>query len=558
MVVGTVFLNLILINTQESNYKALFNVQGNRLVKMLGHMVRLGVFVEDKDELRVHVEGVMLQDAVIEVIVWDKEKQVLFQRTAKDIEPFAALLPVRQRELILNNLQKKGTMCMEKSDRFIYLGEVYFNKPSEVAESWYFETNEPVQEKEVVGYVAVSFSKDLFHSGVHQIFIQTGFFFVIFLCVGILITFVVIRKFTEPLEKLVISLRGEKKGTSAQSDLKVLTDTYENMVLELENSFQTINELNQGLEQQVQERTQLLDQTNIELTEKKRTLEKSNRNLINTVQQLNDTQEQLIRQEKLAAMGQLVAGVAHEINNTVNFVSGALPSLHRLLGDVKELLASYEEIDQADPQLFAEKMIAIQQQKKEVYYDELFVTLDQLLANIDEGTRRTIRIIGDLKNFSRVSEEKFIFLDLNAVLESSISYLDHQLLEGITLKREYGYLAPVYCLPDQMSQVFLNILHNGIQAMDGAGELVIKTEQRTGSVHICFTDTGCGISKEELPKIFDPFFTNKEVGKGTGLGLGISYTIVKQHGGDIRVESEVGKGTVFEIVLPVQSGKESG
>lgn len=317
------------------------------------------------------------------------------------------------------------------------------------------------------------------------------------------------------------------------------------MIQELEQSFETIKELKDGLEVKVSERTR-------ELSDRQTQLEKANLKLSETLAKLQEAQQQLVQSEKMAAMGQMVAGVAHEINNSVNFISGALPSVKRLLGDLKELLASYEELEQmpnGDDR--GRDIAAIQALKNEIEFAEIFTTFEQLLANIDEGTTRTTRIIKDLKIFTRQGAEKFKQADIHSIIDSSIPFIDSKLLKGVEIRKEYGDIEPVTCLAGRISQVFLNIMQNAVQAMNGKGTLNIRTWQENGQVHISFIDTGCGIEKDLINRVFDPFFTTKEVGKGSGLGLGISYDIIKQHSGRINVTSKVGQGSVFEVILPL-------
>ncbi len=554
MVVMAGLFDIILISVQKKTYQSSLDAQGTTLVRMLAHTIRLAVFAENEKELLAPVEGLLLQDNVVEVVIWNKEGMVLLQKTKHPKGRLHINAKSEDIQAVLRDIDKSGQPKRDAEDNFIYWAQVFFNVSSDVEEDWYFDEENSVSNKEIVGYATVILSKEYFKTGVRNILIQTGVSVLVFLCIGILITFFIIRKMTEPLRHLMLVVRKNKDNSEPPDDLTVLSDTYDSMIADLEKSFATINELNEGLEEKVNHRTVLLTMANEELSKRQKKLEGSNTNLTEALQQLRDTQEQLIQKEKLAAMGQLVAGVAHEINNTVNFISGALPSLHRSLDEVKIVLNKYEEIEKIhESEPSGVKYNDIKVIKEKLVYDELFSTIDQLMDNIDEGTSRTTRIIRDLKTFSREDAETFVPLDLNAVLDSTISFIDKQLLAYIIIQRDYDSIPLVHCLPGRISQVFLNILHNGIQAMeDSGGQLTIKTEHRGEHVHIFFSDTGCGISPDDMPKIFDPFFTNKEVGKGTGLGLGISYTIIRQHGGVIKAQSEVGRGAEFEVILPIE------
>ncbi len=553
MVCMATLFDLVLIDMQKKTYQSSLDAHGATLIRMLAHSVRLAVFTENEDEMRGPVEGLLQQDDVVEVVIWNEEGKVLLQKT-KDPSGRLRIDPkFREIQTVPDFLDRNGHLNTETEDSFKYWGQVSFNVSPGSEENWYFGEENSDLEKEVVGYVAVVLSKEFFQVGVRNILIQTGVSVLIFLCIGILITFFIIRKVTEPLRDLMRIIRKRRGDTDKPDDLEALSETYDSMINDLERSFQTISELNEGLEEKVEDRTLQLTSANEELSRRQKKLKGSNVDLTRALSRLKETQEQLIQKEKLAAMGQLVAGVAHEINNTVNFISGALPSLHRSLDEMKEVLTRYEEIEEArGSDVLDEKFDEVKALKEELYYDELFSTIDQLMENMGEGTRRTARIIRDLKTFSREDADKVIPLDLQAVIDSTINLIDKQVLNNITITRDYGSIPLVHCLPGRVSQVFLNIIHNGIQAMDGSGQLTITTEHRNGHVHIIFSDTGCGITADDMPKIFDPFFTNKEVGEGTGLGLGISYTIIRQHGGEIKVQSEVGKGAVFDVVLPVE------
>ncbi|WP_051305339.1 sensor histidine kinase [Desulfogranum mediterraneum] len=553
MICMAAIFDLILINIQEKTYRSLVQAQSAGLVRMFAHTIRVAVFTESEEELALPVEGLMLQEHIKEVVIWNKEQRRLLQRTRKGAAPSESRITTpAELQLTGQGDDKRARLGRETGDSFIYGGQVSFASASLEGESWYLEENGTSRQGEIVGYVAVRFSKDILQAGVRNILIQTGVSVVLFLGVGIFLIFFIVARVSRPLQELLSTIRKRRADPGRPSDIRVLTETYEGMVTDLEHSFQTIALLNENLEKKVHLRTLQLSQANQELAGKQEKLEQTNRELSQALGELQQTQEQLIQQEKLAAMGQLVAGVAHEVNNTVNFISAALPSLHRLVEDIKRILGCYAELEQAVcSDALAEKRAQLRAVKEELFFDELFPLVDQLLANIDEGARRTSRIVHDLRTFSRSNREASLPLDLHAVIDSTIPFLDRQLMEKVTVDRDYGVLPPVPCLPERMSQVFLNIMNNGIQAMGGEGRLSIRTECRQEKVHLFFRDSGCGIAEQDLQKIFDPFFTTKEIGQGTGLGLGISYTIIRQHGGDIKVESEPGRGTVFEIILPV-------
>jgi signal transduction histidine kinase len=250
----------------------------------------------------------------------------------------------------------------------------------------------------------------------------------------------------------------------------------------------------------------------------------------------------------MAAIGQVVAGVAHEINNNINFISGALPSMDRAIADIKKLTDTFNAacLEPTDAKFQEAKKL-----HEELEEDELFESLSLLMGNIHEGVNRTTKIVADLRTFSRADEQGFKDVDLNQSIESTITFLNKDYQDNVEIIRDYGELPLIPCRPDRINQVFLNIMNNALQAMSPkGGTLTIKTFTTDSQAHIRFSDTGVGISKEVLPKIFDPFYTSKDIGEGSGIGLTISYKIIQQHDGHIEVSSDEGKGSSFEVILP--------
>ena len=542
-----------LINMLKKNYRASYGTHGLSLVRMLAHSLKLAVFFENMEGITAPVQGLMLQEDVIEVVVWDKDGQVLLQKTKKPGGRLRIKAKSAETEAVMAELDKNQHLTQETTKSFLYWYQISLVAPSNIEKSWYTVVEKPEDTKEVVGYVAVAMSKEFFEQEVHTILLQTGASVLIFLTSIILATFFIIRHATIPLRDLMLLIKKSSGVTAATDDLTIITESYGSMIENLEKSFVTITELNEALEAKVEKRTLLLTKANEKLSWGQKELQESNLLLTATLSQLQDTQDQLVQKEKLAAIGQIVAGVAHEINNSTNFISAAVPSLYRYLADVKEMLIGYENLELfCHTKEMTNRIDTTKKMKEELEFHELFDFIDQLMENIDEGTRRTTRIVQDLKTFSRQDAETFTLSDLHAVIDSTINYLDKNLAEHIEIICEYGSIPHVFCLPGRISQVFLNIMQNALQAMNGEGQLIIKTYYEKKHVHIIFTDTGCGIACNDMAKIFDPFFTTKEVGKGTGLGLGISHNIIRQHRGTIRVHSNKGKGSVFEVILPVE------
>ncbi len=267
---------------------------------------------------------------------------------------------------------------------------------------------------------------------------------------------------------------------------------------------------------------------------------------------LKDTQTQLIQSEKMASLGLLSAGIAHEINNPINFVSVGSVSMANDLKELMRLLEKYEELGNAKDAIKLKE--EINDLKTEIDYDFIKENLPQTVEDIITGAKRTTEIVKGLSNFSRIDAEDQIMADLHEGLDSSITLLQHELKNKVTVIKDYDdSIDKIPCYPGQLNQVFMNILKNAVDAIDDMGEIIIKTEKRAADVEISIKDNGSGMSKEVRTKIFDPFFTTKDVGKGTGLGLAVSYGIIKKHRGTIEVESREGEGSEFVIMLPMES-----
>lgn len=283
-----------------------------------------------------------------------------------------------------------------------------------------------------------------------------------------------------------------------------------------------------------------------------RQLIKKNRVLEDTLAELRRTQAMLIHSEKMNALGQLVAGIAHEINNPIAFVTGNMDSLKSLLADFQ---GAYLELETLIQTIDKPELIARVDEIREGH-DIGFILqeLDDLLAGSSEGLRRICKIINDLRTFSRLQEAELKQIDLAENIQSTLSLAQAKLKTGnIQVKLDLGNLPPLECYPSELNQVFMNLIINAAQAMEKHGGLLTISGcvQQDGTVRIEFQDTGIGIPEDVLPHIFEPFFTTKPVGSGTGLGLSIAHEIISQrHQGRISVDSVVNEGTRFTLLIP--------
>ncbi|HRB51392.1 MAG TPA: 7TM diverse intracellular signaling domain-containing protein [Niabella sp.] len=319
----------------------------------------------------------------------------------------------------------------------------------------------------------------------------------------------------------------------------------EALSISLENE-RLIREQNIFLEAEVNKRTQQLVQANNDLTE--------------ALSTLKNTQAQLVNSEKMSSLGQLTAGIAHEINNPINFVTANIKPLQMDIEDLQSIILKYEQMDLTDNVPL--QMEAVEEYKKQIDFDYLKKEIEILLAGISEGANRTADIVKELRNFARVDEDQMKFTDLENGIDSTLLILKHKLSADVQTIREKGGIPLVECIPGKMNQIFMNIIVNALDAMKINvskrlhSRLHIKTWTENQEVHISFKDNGTGISEARLNQIFDPFFTTKEVGEGTGLGLSITQSIIKQHNGTIKVVTKEGEGSEFIIILPITQTKK--
>ena len=269
---------------------------------------------------------------------------------------------------------------------------------------------------------------------------------------------------------------------------------------------------------------------------------------------LSEAQDKLVQSEKLASIGQLAAGVAHEINNPIGYIFSNFGTLEKYLGDLFEMLAGYEA---AEGELAGTPIGAkLKELRERVELDFLKEDIPTLMAESKEGITRVRKIVQDLKDFSRVdAHQEWSWTNLNQGIDSTLNIVNNEIKYKAEVVKAYDAALPeVYCLPSELNQVFMNLLVNAAHAITAErGTITIRTatDPVAATVWIEVSDNGQGIPKENLGRIFDPFFTTKPVGKGTGLGLSLSYGIVKKHQGQLEVSSEVNVGSTFRVTVPI-------
>jgi len=304
----------------------------------------------------------------------------------------------------------------------------------------------------------------------------------------------------------------------------------------------------------------LLIKTKSQLTKtekvKKKLSHKTN-DLELTLVKLKETQQTLIQSEKMASLGVLTAGIAHEINNPINFISSGAHSLDK---DFKDLLPLLKELKALPLEGEDLKERAENTRKLEEEYDKLIQYIPQTIKDIKEGVSRTVEIIKGLLLYSRSNTDEIQKVNIHKNIDASLVLLKDKFKDTINIIKKYNHdIEYIECYPGQLSQVFTNFIDNAIDAINNKGTITITTILKNKQIEVSIQDTGTGISDTNLTKIFDPFFTTKEVGKGTGLGLSICQGIINNHKGKIEVKSNEGKGTEFIITLPINfKQKENG
>lgn len=302
-----------------------------------------------------------------------------------------------------------------------------------------------------------------------------------------------------------------------------------------------LEEDKRNLEARIAQRTEDLSRANQELSDRHQQLEAA-------YQDLSRTQEQLVHSEKMASLGFLVAGIAHELNNPISFVHSNLEFIGEYAERLADIIRAYSNPNRSDDQ----KRQLGDKQKEAAKFESTLETLQELIASCKAGAERVKQIVLDLRTFSRTDDVGLVVTDLQSGIESTLNLLTREYKNRITVHRNYSHLPRIECYPGQLNQVFMNLLQNAAQAIPEEGDVWIETQSCGDRVKIVVRDNGIGIEEQKLKKIFDPFFTTKPVGEGTGLGLSITYGIIQKHGGRIEVKSALNQGTEFTVELPVR------
>jgi two-component system, NtrC family, sensor kinase len=519
-----------LIHRQNSLIERELEKRAESLVRNLAFNSEYGVLVDNQALLLNLMKGLSQEEDVNYIVIQDRMGKVVadWHRTEADQKLCSEKLKMIQ-------LQFKDTSPRET--HFIYRSEEFSNfsypiKTQRVARSKeelglpLSDQNGQVKE-EMIGMANIGMGLQHMRKEIGDMTkVLIGLTMLVVL-VGILLTIFLVNIFIKPVKRLVQATENVAKGdlshiveVTAKDEIGTLATSFNQMTISLRESREKIEEYNRTLENKVRERT-------VEL-------EKTNRDLANALKSLKETQSQLIQVEKMAAVGQLAAGVAHELNNPLGGILGY-------------------------SQFALEK---INQKPLCQFSPEDNNSFMQYLTDIEKQTKKCRTIIQSLLKFSRASSrEEFELININQVLRETFVFTQHQIVKNkVHLVQELTEPLPqIAGHPSQLQQVFTNLVLNAVQAMTEGGTLKVASKMSKDSpeIEVSFVDTGIGIAEENLNKVFEPFFTTKKVGEGTGLGLSVSYGLIKDHGGEIRVESRKNQGTTFIVILPIHKTEEA-
>lgn len=525
---------LILLFGQSQRQTLLDNTysKGRFVSAVLARSLETPLFFMNLEQISANVEAIFGATDIAAVLVYDKDGKLIFSRFASQIGEN----DLRSEEMdrlakLMAEQPMAGDEIFTKHWRqerdFVFCRRIITAGQSGDQASLYFDT-EKEEEPSVtdLGGVQIVFSRTQYERGMERIIRHALLVFLSILPISLFTALMLARDVVRPLRALVATLRARlgKRGEEEEEEeeegkifdeITQLDTRLKHLIGQLDQSFATIAQMNEGLEEKVAVRT-------AELTR--------------AMRELKETQAQLVQSEKMVAVGQLVAGVAHEVNNTTNFITGALPPLGKRLAELRTILDGQGAQSCPNSGRIA----------------ELMQSIDLLMGNVREGARRTSKIVTDLKNFSRPDDDLSYQLDLNQCLESTLALALPEYKHRIEVTREFAPDLPlVPGSQGQICQVFMNLIINAVHAQPDKGSLLIRTFGAEDGAHVVFKDKGSGIPQKIQERIFEPFFTTKEVGKGTGLGLSVSFGIINKHRGRILVRSEPGQGAEFEVILPV-------
>jgi len=504
------------IKRQNEIYRVELEKRAKALIANLAYNAEYGVILESKSELNNLIKGVMRTDDIVYVVITASDGRILAEM-GKDLSHNAKEITIASDNQ--NDIGKfKVTQFLASNGiEFIELGHPIETIRQSVSRENLGSVSSPATKydednMEIIGKVRVGMTLANLHREINKSQTAAILLTLVVVISAIIIMTAFVRIITRPIESLVkITDQISKGDLSKAVDIKrndeigLLAESFNRMIESLKKSQMEVEEYNRTLEEKIIERTK----------------------------ELEDAQAQLIQSEKMAAIGQLAAGVAHELNNPLGGILG------------------YAQFN----------LEKIQNKNADDITDKDIKSYKRYLKDIEMQTRRCKAIVQNLLKFSRTSQTiNFSDTDVNAVLDDTLTFMEHQLMinQIKLIKKLDRNLPMIQGNASQLQQVFTNVIINAMHASESGSEISVTTKfspalgEFHGAVEISITDRGQGISEENIKKIFEPFFTTKDIGKGTGLGLSVSYGIIKEHGGEIKVRSKPNEGTVFNIIIPLE------
>jgi two-component system NtrC family sensor kinase len=499
------------VKTKNESFERYFSEDGKALSIIVRFLVKDRSTLYGLLEEEVRIDQKTLADI-------KNRKQIDLAFLSRDLSKVVASFAVD------NAVIKKFTASSFKSENILNKTPSYTELGATKYAGFLSMINSPQNKNKNWGYLAIFLPLSQLEGMTDNLKRALLYVSIIVILVSILIIFIFSNRIIKPIELLVFAMKQVRLGRSEQVPVVGSTDEIDYLVQSFNQMSRNVSGAKRALEVKLDE------------------LKSANEEIIST-------QTTLVQSAKMISLGQLVAGVAHELNNPVGFIYSNLFHLNDYLIKIEELIAKYQQTKSVVP---AETKKEIELLEKKLEIEFILKDMESLIKSCVDGAKRTKDIVLGLRNFSRMDAATFKADDIHEGIRSTIKILNPILKDKITVHEEFGDLPLVECSLTNLNQVFMNILSNAAQAIKGLGDIWITTKCEGDKVFITIRDNGEGISKENQEKIFDPFFTTKKVGEGTGLGLSIVYGIIQKHLGSISFESEVGKGTTFYIELPVK------
>jgi signal transduction histidine kinase len=504
---------------------------GQSMARMLADSSRLGVFTGDLEDLLAPANSVYDNENTKKVCIYDWDGTLLVNLGAYGDADTGALSSQAIYERILKSGQPDTAFYPEQADivfsQAIFPGETYSEEDLFFPEEPTGSVSQSRDDRQPIGYAAVVISTEGVEANAGNILRRNLLAALVVVLVSSAAIFLLVRRMTKPLKTLAEEIVRKRPG-DLENGREIFFDDFNTMIDIIREAYRTIAELKANLEEKVRARTAELFDSNVALGEQKTILQRTNTQLVNTLDELKATHDKLIQSEKMAALGQLIGGLSHEINNALTFILGALPLL--------------------------ENNLAGEGSRSAFHFDDGQTWDDrnrELLENINEGVLRISTLTRDLRVFSYNNPHDYSLENIHTGLVASIGIIRSKYGKQIVINEQFAPDLPeISCNIGQLNQVFMNLLLNAAQAIHDEGVITVKTSWDKMTVRIAISDNGAGIAPENYDEIFNPFYTTKKVGEGSGLGLSISYTIITRHGGTIDVKSKPGEGTTFEITLP--------